>query len=153
MSLFGLLTFALCSLLQNAAAPPSIDDFLSVKEKASLTSSTNVNQRVKVYETASRRYQETLEDDIAKNDFSQIPDNLKRWTALLSASIEDIEANLKTKKRSRVLIHYEIELRKDIATFHSYKTKVPADQQDLFGTTLDQAETIRKKLIEMIFQH
>jgi hypothetical protein len=153
MPLLGLLAFALCTFLQDATAPPSVDGLLNSREQASMTTATDVKQRIKIYQAASRRYQEALEHDIADNDFSQIPDNLKRWTALLSASLEDVEANLKVKKRSKPLIRFEIELRKDIATFHSFKTRVPADQQDLFATTLDQAEKIRKRFIEMIFQH
>jgi hypothetical protein len=153
MSLLGLLVFALSAFLQAAAAPSSIDNLLDSKEKASMAAAANVEGRVKVYQIASRRYQQSLESAIANNDFSQIPDDLKRWTALLSASLEDIEVNLKTKKKSKVLIRFEIELRKDISSFHSYKTRVPADLQDSFGSSLDRAEKIRKRFIEMIFQH
>jgi hypothetical protein len=153
MSLLGLLAFALGAFFQAAAAPSSIDDLLDSKEKASMASAANIGDRIKVYQTASRRYQKSLESAISDNDSSQIPDDLKRWTALLSASLEDIETNLTTKKKSKVLIRYEIELRKDISTFHSYKTRVPADLQDQFGSSLDKAEKIRKRFIEMIFQH
>jgi hypothetical protein len=153
MHLIGLLAFALITLLQEAAPQPSADDLLDAREKAKLASAANAADRIKVYQAAARRYQTTLEADISREDFSQTPDNLKRWTAMLSAALEDIEANLKVKKRSKPLIRFEIELRKNIAAFHSFKTKVPADQQDLFATSLDQAEKIRKKFIDMIFQH
>jgi hypothetical protein len=153
MPLLGLLAFALCIFFQEAAAPLSIDDILDSKEKANMASAASAGDRIKVYRAASRRYQQTLESAIAKDDFTQIPPNLKRWTALLSASLEDIEANLKTKKKSKILIRYEIEVRKAITAFQRYKTKAPADQQDLFAASLDQAETIRKRFIEMIFQH
>jgi hypothetical protein len=153
MPLLGLLAFALCALFQEAAAPFSMDDLLDSKEKANMASAASAGDRIKVYQSASRRYQQTIESAIAKDDFAQIPDNLKRWTSLLSASLEDIESNLKTKKKSKFLIRYEIEVRKNITAFHGYKTKAPADQQDLFTSSLDQAEKIRKRFIEMIFQH
>jgi hypothetical protein len=153
MSLLGLLAFTLCAFLQEAAAPPPIDDLLNSKEKANMAAAKNASQRIKVYQAASVRYQQTLESAIIKEDFSQTPDDLKRWNALLSASLQDIETNLTTKKKSKPLIRYEIEVRKGIVAFGGYKTKVPIDQQDIFATYLSQAEKIRKRFIEMIFQH
>jgi hypothetical protein len=153
MPLLGLLAFALCAFFQEAVAPLSMDTILDSKEKANMESAASAKDRIKVYQAASRRYQQTIESAIAKDDFAPIPDNLKRWTDLLSASLEDIEANLKTKKKSKPLISYEIQVRKSITAFHGYKAKVPADQQDIFAASLEQAEIIRKRFIEMIFQH
>ncbi len=153
MSLPGAMAFILFAFFQEAAAPLAMKDVLNAQENAKLAAATNVNQRIKVYEAASRRYQQSLEDAINKEDFSHASDDMKLWTALLTESLKDIEANLKTKKKSNQLIDYEIRVRKGIATFQDYKVKIPVEQQDIFGSNLAQVEKVRKRFIDIIFQH
>ena len=81
-----------------------------------------------------------------------MPDALKLWVALLSGSLEDIEANLKTNKKSKALIRYEIQVRKANATFQGYKAKAPVDQQDVLDEQIAGAEKIRKKFVDIIFR-
>ncbi len=152
MSLLGPLAFILFAFIQDTAAPLTINDVLDPQEKAKLSAAANVAQRIKVYEAASERYQQSLEDAINKEDFSQLPDDMKRWTALLTESLKDIEANLKSKKKSKQLIDYEIQVRKGITAFQDYKVKIPVELQDAFGAYLAQVEKVRKRFIEIIFQ-
>jgi hypothetical protein len=152
MSLLGLFAFTLFAFFQDAAAPLTLKDLLDHQEMAKLAAATNIAQRIKVYEAASKRYQETLEAAIIKNDFSQIPEQMRQWSSLLSESLKDIEENLKTKKKSKQLIDYEIQVRKGITAFQDYKVKIPIEQQDIFGLYLTQVEKVRKRFIEIIFQ-
>ena len=152
MLVFQLTFFTLFALAQVAAVPPFAEDILDAKEKVRMGRAIKIEDRIKVYEAASKRIQQTLEAAVAVDDFSKAPDILKLWSSLLAGSLEDIETNLKTRKKSKPLIRYEIQVRKAIAACQGYKTKAPLDQQDLFASYLAQAEKVRKRFVEIIFQ-
>ena len=138
-------------LLQNAGVPPVPADALSPDETARLEKEVNVERRIKVYEEASARIQQSLVTAVNKEDFQTVPDRLKAWTTLLTKSLQDIETNLKAKNKSKQLIKYEIQLRKSIATMQGYKIKAPADLQDDFDACSAQAEKVRKRFVEILF--
>jgi hypothetical protein len=140
-------------LIQTAGASFTQDDIFLPGEKAKLEAEGNVEKRIRVYEDASKRIQKALETAILKDDFSAVPDDLRRWMALLSKSLEDIEANLKAKKKSRALIKYEIQVRKSIANTESLKIRAPVDQQDMFDDCIARAEAVRKNFVDILFRH
>ena len=146
------LVLAILLFVQGAAAPPFTEEILNPKEKERIARATNVEQRIKVYEAASKRIQQTLHSMADGGDFSKFPDTLKLWTSLLSGSLEDIEANLKTKKKSRALIRYEIQVRKAITEAQDYKNSIPEEQEEIYNSALAQAEKIRKRFVEIVFK-
>ena len=111
-----------------------------------------VGDRIKIYLSASRRMQQSVHAAVRGGDFSNVPDALKSWVSLLSGSLQDIEANLKVKTKSKPLIRYEIQVRKALTEFKTYKTKAPVEQQDEFDEQLAGAEKIRKRFVEIIFR-
>jgi len=153
MSIFWPVTFILVLLLQAGGIPPSAEEIFDRIEKAKLEKEQDVEGRIKVYENASKRIQKTLETAVGNDDFQTVPDKLKLWISLLSKSLEDIEANLKNKKKSRALIRYEIQVRKSIANTENYKIRAPVEQQDLFDASLAEAEKIRQKFVAILFPH
>ncbi len=153
MAFLGSLALFLSIVIQTGAAPPAEDDVFSPAEKSQLAMANTIDRRIKIYEAASKRIQQTLQAAVGKEDFGAVPNYLKQWTSLLAKSLEDIEANLKSKKKSRNLISYEIQVRKSIAHTQSLKIRAPIDQQDDFDSCLSSAEAIRKKLVEILFQH
>jgi hypothetical protein len=128
-------------------------DIFLPSEKAQIEQADTVERRIKVYEAASKRIHQSLEAAIVKDDFHDVPDNLQLWTSLLAKSLEDIEANLKAKKKSRALIRYEIQIRKSISRTESLKIRAPVDQQDIFNSCIAQAERVRKRFVEILFRH
>jgi hypothetical protein len=143
-------------LLQaGSVAPISFpDDVLTAAEKAQIErESNNVEHRIKIYQSASARIQKDLQESIAEDDFQTVPGNLKKWVLLLSSSLKDIESNLKARKKSRPLINYEIQVRKAIAGTQEYKMRAPVELQDVFESSLGQAETVRKRFVEILFEH
>ncbi len=140
-------------LIQAGDAPSAGDDVFSPAEMTQLKASNSIDRHIKIYESASKRIQQTLLAAVEKEDFGTVPNYLKQWTTLLSKSLEDIEANLKSKKKSRNLISYEIQVRKAIADTQSLKIRAPIDQQDAFDSCLAKAEAVRKRLVEILFQH
>jgi hypothetical protein len=153
MPIACLLAFCSALLLQTAGTSSKHGDIFLPSEKAQIEQADNVERRIKVYEAASKRMQQSLEAAIVKDDFHAVPDDLQRWTSLLAKSLEDIEANLKAKKKSRALIRYEIQVRKSISRTESLKIRAPADQQDIFDSCLAHAEKVRRRFVEILFRH
>ena len=147
------IAFVLVLFLQGNGIAPVAGDFFHPTEKARFEKAKNVEGRIKVYETASKRIQQALEASITKDDLQLVPKNLNLWSSLLAQSLEDIEANLKTKKKPRALINYEIQIRKSIASMENFRTRVPVEQQDALDACLTQAEKVRKKFVEILFLH
>jgi hypothetical protein len=152
MSMMMLWAAVLMLFVQAGNFTLSADSTLNSEEKLKIQKEININGRIKIYKQASERIQRSIQDAIAKNDFETVPNDLKSWTSLLSESLEDIEANLKSKKKSKDLIRFETHVRKAIFNSRNYKTKAPIDQQDLFQSCLDQAEKIRTRFVDILFK-
>jgi hypothetical protein len=150
LCLFGL-TFAL--FLQISRTLPASENIFLPNEKSQLEKAQNVDQRIKVYDAASKRLQQELEAAVDKEEFIKVPDKLRLWVSALTKSLEDIDANLKAKKKPRALINYEIQLRKSITRTESLKIRAPVDQQDVFDSSLAEAEKVRKQFVEILFRH
>jgi hypothetical protein len=155
MSMLWPLSSILCMLLQAAGVAPLSfpDDVLSTAEKVQMERESNVERRIKIYESASVRIQKELQDAVSREEFQTVPNQLNKWILLLSSSLKDIESNLKAKKKSRPLINYQIQVRKAIASTQEYKMRAPVEQQDIFDSSLTQAEAISKKFLEILFAH
>ena len=152
MTLLGLLPFLLFAFLQAASLPLLQGDALNTAEKARLSSARKVDDRIKVYHSASKRMQQSVQTAVRSNDFPAVPGILKLWVSLLAGSLEDIDASFAAKKKSKALIRYEIQVRKALTEFKGYKVKAPAEQQDEFEAQLADAEKIRKRYMEIIFR-
>jgi len=147
------LNFVLSMFIQGGSVsffPPGI---LDSDEKSKIERANGIERRIKIYQTASVRIQRTIREAVSKEEFQTVPGNLKIWTSLLSESLKDIEAKLNAKKKkSRALINYEIQLRKAITATKGFKIRAPVDQQDIFDSNIAQAETIRKRFVQILFQ-
>jgi hypothetical protein len=152
MAFIASLILMLNMLCQAAGVPADTDDIFTPAEKAQLQKETSADRRIKIYQKVSVRIQQKLHQSVAKADYDAVPDTLKRWTALLSKSLTDIETNLKATKKTRNLINYEISVRKTIVDTQSYKIKAPVDQQDVFDACIAQAEVIHRKIVEILFK-
>lgn len=152
MPLVQLFVLVILTLAQVDSVPSFSDDVLNPKEREKLAIASNAEARIKVYESATKRIQQTLRTMAAGGDFAKIPDTVKEWNSLLAGSLADIEANLKTKKKSRALIKYEIRVRKILTDAQDYKNRLPLDQIDAFSSYLDDAEKVRKRFVEIIFK-
>jgi hypothetical protein len=152
MVLFGSFVLILNMLCQAGLVSVDQDTVFSPAEKTQLTMENSVERRIKIYQSASVRIQKNMHQSVAKEDFQTIPDDLKTWISLLVKSLEDIENNLKSKKKPRSLINYEIHVRKAISDLQGIKIKAPAEQQDDFDSCIAQAASIRKKFVEILFK-
>lgn len=133
-----------------AAAPQEV---FSAAEKARLAAETSLDGRIKIYDAASRNLYRELHSGIRRGQFETIPDKLQTWTALLQASLADIEAHANSRKKSKKLIKYEIHLRQSINDLLELRAQAPVEQQDAFNACIAQAEAVRKKFIGILFPH
>jgi len=151
MFAIGCLTLSLFLLAGAVAAFP--DGILSPAEKLRIEGESKVENRVKVYEAASVRIQRAIQAAISKDEFGTVPENMELWTTLLEHSLKDIETNLKSKKKPRPLIKYEIQVRKAIAATQKSKIRAPVGQQDVFDSCVARAAAVHKRLVELLFRH
>jgi hypothetical protein len=146
--------YALTALLflQTATDLSFTDGILIPKEKEKFAKAVNVEQRIKVYESATVRIHQTLHKMAAEGSYTKISESMRVWNTLLAGSLQDIEANLKTKKKSRPLIRYEIQVRKLLKEAEGVKNSMPAEEEEMFKSLLAQAEVIRKRFMAIIFK-
>ena len=153
MSILWSLSLFLSLVFQAGSPAGAPGSALTPTEQLKLEKEDKIDGRIKIYQSASKRIQRTIEEAVGKDDFKAVPQNLRLWVSLLSDSLKDIGSNLKTKKKSRALIKFEIQVRKEILATQNYKIKAPIDQQDLFESCLEQAENVRSKFVELLFGH
>lgn len=151
MSIVQQFTLLLSFLLQAGGTPTPPSEVFAPAERAQFEKADNIEKRIKVYQKASVRLQEELETAVTKENFLPVPDILLTWKSLLAKSLEDIEANLKSKKKPRALINYEIQLRKSIDRTQNLKIRATADLQDAFDSCLELAEKVRRRFVDILF--
>jgi hypothetical protein len=145
------LALALSVIIQGGSVPSFEGGILNPKEKTQLEKANSVDRRIKVYTAATKRIDKSLREAVSKGQFETVAADLKLWTSLLSKSLEDIEANLKSKKKSRDLIKYEIQVRKTLSNLQDYRIQAPIEQQEEFDSCLAEAEAIRQKFVDILF--
>ena len=147
----GVLVLVFTMILQANWASSYEGDIFTSKEIKKLEKERDINDRIKIYTNASKRIRERLDKAASRKQFQSVPGDLELWTALLANSLEDINNHIDPQKKSRNLIKFEIEVRKTLDDLQDYRIKAPIDQQDAFDACLSQAESIRKKFVEIIF--
>jgi hypothetical protein len=152
MGILASFALILGMMSQAVAVPADWGDVLSFEEQAKISREKSVDGRTKIYRAASIRIQKNLQQFVSKKEFESVPDTLKLWTTLLAKSLEDIETNLQAKKKPRSLINYEIQIRKTIVDIQGYKIAAPVDQQDAFDSCLAEAEKVRKRFVNILFE-
>jgi hypothetical protein len=140
-------------ILPAAGAFSTAGETLLPEEKIELSQSKSLNSRIKIYHAASQRMVQALQDAVRKEQFETVPDALEAWVSLLEASIKDIEADPKANKKSKKLRKFEIHIRKTLKDLPNMKLKAPYEQIDAFDSCVAKAETIRKKIVDILFKH
>jgi hypothetical protein len=154
ISLLGILALIVSLLSQERTVPLNLVDphLLTPAEKSLLERESNIDGRIRVYETASLRFQRSIQVAIKQQEIEGLLEKLKSWVKLLSASLEDIESNVNRKKKSRALIRYEIQLRKTAGDLQDARPLIPVESQQEFDSYLGRAEVVRKTFVDILFQ-
>ncbi len=140
------------ALTQAVTVPPVLEDILEPEERARLEQGRNIDRRIKVYDSVSQRIQKEIMAAVLEGDFQNVPEKLRQWNLLLSVSLKDIDSNLRGKKKPKSLKKYEINIRKSISETENYKFDAPLDQQDVMEAYIEQAEEMRKRFVDLLFE-
>ena len=154
ISLLGILALIAGFLVQERIAPliPEAPQFLTPAEKSRLEQESDIEGRIRIYQTASMRFQKSIQLAAKQPEVTDILADLQSWVEMLSASLEDIETNVNRKKKSRDLIRYEIQVRKTAGDLQDMRPKVGVEALEEFDSCLGRAETVRKKFVDILFQ-
>lgn len=149
----GPLIIALFLILQTGPVPDFPAGTFTKKEAEKIAKeSHDIEERIKVYQKASERILKTVGDAVSGKKFEAVGESLSLWTALLTESLKDIEANLgRRKKKSKPLIKYEIQVRKAIKDLRDYKIRAPGGQQDAFSRCISLADGVRSRMVDILF--
>jgi hypothetical protein len=153
ISLLGILLL-IVSLGQETTAPVDLPDrqLLTPAEKSLLERETHIDRRIRIYESASLRFQRSIQVATKQEEIEGFLEDLESWVKLLSASREDIESNVNRKKKSRALIRYEIQVRKTAGDLQDARPNIPLESQAEFDSYLGRAEVVRKTFVDILFQ-
>jgi hypothetical protein len=127
-------------------------DGLTPTERSKLEKEVKIDSRIRVYEAASTRFHKSVRSAVQKQEFEIVEEDLNSWIKVLSASLEDIEANVNRKKMSRPLIRFEIHLRKAFLDLQDLKHKAPLEEQEKIETWLGRADGIRNSFLNILFK-
>jgi hypothetical protein len=127
-------------------------DGLTPTERSKLEKEAKIDSRIRVYEAASTRFHKSVRSAVQKQEFEIVEEDLNSWIKVLSASLEDIEANVNRKKMSRPLIRFEIHLRKAFLDLQDLKHKAPLEEQEKIETWLGRADGIRNSFLNILFK-
>jgi len=154
MATLSFYSLILSFLLQTGNMPVFFEDLFTEKEKNKIEKNhDDLEERIEVYRDASIRMHKNIRRDITGNNYDIVPDRLQTWLSLLLESLKDIEANINPKKRKlKDLIKYEIQIRKSINDLRDYQLRAPVKQQDVFERCIEQADSIRSKIVDILFQ-
>ena len=119
-------------------------------EKKQLASKT-LNNRVKVYNAAFERIWKKMNNDMIEERFGDAARTLSAGSAILAESLADIELNANLEKKPGKLKTYEINMRKVVNELRSLRLRGPAELQDSFAAFMEQTESTRRRLMDIIF--
>ncbi|MBZ5495168.1 MAG: hypothetical protein LAP85_02105 [Acidobacteriia bacterium] len=146
--------FTMAIWFQGGIPPPqaSSAECVTAVEKKQLAAEEKIDGRIKIYRQISERLHQAVQSDVAKKDFNEVPALVRCWKEQLTSSLKDIETNINRKKKSGALINYEIQLRKSIVDMSDARLRAPLQQQSEFESWLAEANRIREKFVDILFQ-
>ena len=136
---------------QQSASWSTDSSGLTPSERLKLEAANKTDDRIKIYETGSKRLLGDVKTMAETQEITKLRDLLLSWANLISASKEDIEKNVNRKKKSRALILYEIHLRKAIGEINNLRLAFPAVDNQYWQSWIDKAESVRKTFVEILF--
>jgi hypothetical protein len=144
----SLLLLGILLIQSNDAASP---DGFSIAERLQLSSKIKIEDRIKIYQSASDRYRKSVQQAAGKQEFQRIPDILRSWTSVISKSLADISQNIDRKKKSNALIKFEIQLRKSIVDIRSVRIRAAVEDQESYDDWISHAEKVRAQFVDILF--
>jgi hypothetical protein len=121
-------------------------------DKSRLSMEAGIEKRIRICKEISDRFHKAVEQAEKKQLTEEVSVLLACWRDHLAASLKDIETNINRKKKSGALKDFEIQLRKSIRTVEDARLKAPYQESSHYENWLDQANMVRKKFVDILFQ-
>jgi hypothetical protein len=147
-----LILLALCSQGSLTPSPTAPAGCLTDLDKKRLSTEEGIEKRIRICKEISDRFHKAVDQAGKKQGMEGVSVLLACWGDHLAASLKDIEANINRKKRSGALKDFEIQLRKSIRDMENARLKAPYQESPQYDTWLDQANMVRKKFVDILFQ-
>jgi len=147
-----LIVLALVCQTNLPPSPAAPADCLSDADKSRLSAETGIEKRIKISKEISDRFHKAVEQAEKKQLSREVAALLACWGTHLTASLKDVEAYINRKKRSGALKDFEIQLRKSIRDMEGSRLKAPPQDSPLYDAWLDQANRVRDKFVDILFQ-
>lgn len=133
-------------------AGAGIADPFSPPERAQLRQEKKVDGRIKVYDAASQRLLKSVGARIKEENRDGLTAALSDWSRVLGEALEDVELSVQPGKKPKALIRFEIQLRKAISELEGLKMNSGVETFDLLGSWIAQAEEVRSRFVDILFQ-
>ena len=155
MMLQSCLVLLALALGSQGSLPPSPSPpagCLTDLDKKRLSAEAGIEKRIRICKEISDRFHKAVEQAEKKQMPEGVSDLLACWRDHLAASLKDIETNINRKKKSGALKDFEIQLRKSIRDMENARLKAPYQESSHYDNWLDQANMVRKKFVDILFQ-
>jgi hypothetical protein len=155
MMLQSCLVLLALALWSQGSLPPSPvppAGCLTDLDKKRLSTEAGIEKRIRICKEISDRFHKDVEQAEKKQAAEGVSVLLACWSDHLTVALKDIEANINRKKRSGALKDFEIHLRKSIRDMEDSRLKTPYQEISHYDAWLEQANVVRKKFVDILFQ-
>jgi ATP-dependent helicase/DNAse subunit B len=142
--------FVLLSLMLQTS--PDIDSSFNEKERAMYLQKHSFNDRMELFDEVVVRYRREFDAYGRQKDYSGFGPLLDKYNHLLKVTEQDLlQLPGEKKAKSRALRKLEIQLRKAKEDLQGFKSNAGADQLSAFENSIAQSESLRTKMLQIIF--
>ncbi len=143
---FPFLIFLIFQSAQSTESP------FTEKERALYSQKRAFNERMEFFDDVVARYRKEFDAYNRRKDFEGFVQFLNSYGQLLKITDDDVREIPGDKKgKSKALRKLEIQLRKAKEDLQSFKPNASAEQQATFERAINQSESVRTRMLQIIF--
>src|SRR5947209_7166285 len=140
----------LFSLILQTTAP--VNSPFTEKERSLYSQKHTFGERMEFFDDVVARYRREFDAYNRRKDFEGFITFLDSYGHLLKIIDEDVREMPGDKKgKSKALRKLEIQLRKSKEDLQSFKPNAGAEQQTVFESAITQSESVRTRMLQIIF--
>ncbi|HEV8132081.1 MAG TPA: hypothetical protein VGQ81_12570 [Acidobacteriota bacterium] len=139
-------------LLLMLQASPDINSPFNEKERAIYLQKHSFSDRMELFYEVVARYRREFDAYGKQKDYSGFLPILDKYSHLLKVMEQDLlQLPGEKKAKSKALRKLEIQLRKAKEDLQNFRSNASAEQQTAFENSLAQSESLRTRMLQIIF--